>query len=182
MTKNGAKEERILCTGEVAPATDNQLQLTLQYQTKFFALVLDGILAAASRLDDVDIGLQKYALPEGNEPLVLDAFASAEWINIQNRPAARARNDIAVQGRAREEARKVDFEGVSDALQSRQRGYDPIGLDLRQHALRTAGQIGERLLAHAFGQAGVTDAGTEQQKGLNLLSAYDHGYSLSDLS
>lgn len=182
MTKNRAEEERILCTGKVAPATDNQLQLTFQYQAKFFALMLDRIVTAASRLDNVDIGFQKHALPEGDEPLVLDAFALAKWINIQNRPAAWARNDIAAQGWAGEEVCKIDFESVSDAVQSRQRGYDPISLDLRQHALRTAGQIGERLLAHTFGQAGVTNAGTEQQRFNHLLRALDHGDSLINFS
>jgi hypothetical protein len=177
MTKNRAKEERILCTGDVLATADNQLQLPLQYQTEFFALVLDGVLTAAMRLDDMDIGLQKHALSKGYEPFVLDPFAVAEWVNIENRPAAASRNDIAAHGRAGEQARKIDFEGACDALQSRQRGYDPISLNLREHALRTAGEIGKRLLAHAFGEAGVTNAGPEQQR-LNLLRVYDHGYSL----
>jgi hypothetical protein len=164
MTKNRAKEERILCTGEVGTATDSQLELAFQHQAEFFALVLDWVLATALWLDDVDIGLKKHPFTERYQSLVLNAFASAERIDIEDRPGARARNDVATSGRAGEEAGEIDLEGLSDALEGRQRRYDPIGLYFRQHALRTAGPVRKRLLAHGFRQAGVPDSGTKQKR------------------
>jgi hypothetical protein len=164
MTKNRAKEERILCTGEIGTAADGQLELPFQHEAEFLALVLDGVLTTTLWLDYVDIGLEKHPFPERHQSLVLNTFASAERIEIQDRPTAWPRNDVAAWCRSREKACEIDLEGLSDALESRQRGHDPIGLYFRQHAFRTAGPVRERLLAHAFGQARVPDSGTKQKR------------------
>src|SRR5262249_2188603 len=117
MTKNRAKEERILCTGEIGTATDGQLELAFQYQAEFLALMLDGVLTTTLWLDDVDIGLEKHPFAERHQSLVLNTFASAEGIEIQDRPTAGSRNDVAARGRSREKACEIDFEGLSDALE-----------------------------------------------------------------
>ena len=62
VTKNRAKEERILCTGQIGTAANDQLELPFQNQAEFLSLMLDGGIAPGLGRDDVNIGLEQNGL------------------------------------------------------------------------------------------------------------------------
>src|SRR5690242_16212752 len=116
VTKNRAKEERILCTGKVGTAANDQLELPFQNQAELLPLMLDGVFAAALGRDSVDIGFQQNALPKGHKPLVLDPLATSQRVDIEHRPAAGAGHDFALRGIGKKIG-KGDFKRFGNSLE-----------------------------------------------------------------
>jgi hypothetical protein len=166
VTKNRAEEERILGIGQVGHPAYRQFELPFQHQTELFAPMLNRVLATALRLNNMDIGLQQRSLAKWDQPFVFDALAPAQGVDFKDRAPSVPKDNIAIGGRAAKKGCQINIKRMGDSLQGGERGHRAVGLDLRQHALRAAGDIGKSLLAHPLGETGVANTGSKQQ-GLN---------------